>query len=227
MADLSSMMVAVNLGQQQNGRKNSLTDRLPQCLIHCYQPSDLLPAHECQHDRLQIADKAKFTLVPTTTPFATYASTLLSQITVQDNARPNTERVAMICLTACQMLPWLSRSPVHSPIEHMWDMMGRRLHLQGNVDDLIWTIAANLARNTTRDHQGALSLYVTSCGSLHLGLRYRTVACFVTGSSLVPLKTRRVGQRCTLNLSRAETFSRWCGVVVRRGGASSGVVHVT
>ncbi|GFY02936.1 zinc finger BED domain-containing protein 5 [Trichonephila clavipes] len=56
--------------------------------------------------------------------------------------------------------------------------------------------------------------------------RYRTVACFVTGSSPVPLKTRRVGQRCTLNLSRAETSSRWCGVVVREG-ASSGVVHVT
>ncbi|GFT39101.1 hypothetical protein TNCV_3401361 [Trichonephila clavipes] len=56
---------------------------------------------------------------------------------------------------------------------------------------------------------------------------YRTVAYFVTGSSPVPLKTRRVGQRCTLNLSRAETSSRWCGVVVRRGGASSGVVHVT
>ncbi|GFU71400.1 uncharacterized protein TNCV_2584711 [Trichonephila clavipes] len=48
--------------------------------------------------------------------------------------------------------------------------------------------------------------------------RYRTVACFVTGSSPVPLKTRRVGQRCTLNLSRAETSSHWCGVVVRRGG---------
>ncbi|GFY11694.1 uncharacterized protein TNCV_1528871 [Trichonephila clavipes] len=47
--------------------------------------------------------------------------------------------------------------------------------------------------------------------------RYRTVACFVTGSSPVPLKTRRVGQRCTLNLSRAETSSR-VGVVVRRGG---------
>ncbi|GFX16269.1 uncharacterized protein TNCV_4705231 [Trichonephila clavipes] len=57
--------------------------------------------------------------------------------------------------------------------------------------------------------------------------KYRTVACFVTGSNPVPLKTRRVGQRCTLNLSRAETSSRWCGVVVRRGGASSGVVHVT
>ncbi|GFW05430.1 uncharacterized protein TNCV_3359471 [Trichonephila clavipes] len=37
-------------------------------------------------------------------------------------------------------------------------------------------------------------------------------------SSPVPLKTRRVGQRCTLNLSRAQTSSRGCGVVVRKGG---------
>ncbi|GFS55291.1 uncharacterized protein TNCV_1626311 [Trichonephila clavipes] len=57
--------------------------------------------------------------------------------------------------------------------------------------------------------------------------RYRTVACLVTSSSPVPLKTRRVRKRCTLNLSRAETSSRWCGVVDRRGGASSGVVLVT
>ncbi|GFW70568.1 uncharacterized protein TNCV_1624011 [Trichonephila clavipes] len=57
--------------------------------------------------------------------------------------------------------------------------------------------------------------------------RYRIVACLVTSSIPVPLKTRRVGQRCTLNLSRAETSSRWCGVVVRRGGASSGAVYVT
>ncbi|GFX18479.1 uncharacterized protein TNCV_3370521 [Trichonephila clavipes] len=56
--------------------------------------------------------------------------------------------------------------------------------------------------------------------------RYRIVACLVTSSSPVPLNTRRVGQRCTLNLSRAETSSRWCGVLIRRGGASSGVVHV-
>ncbi|GFT83564.1 uncharacterized protein TNCV_4866271 [Trichonephila clavipes] len=48
--------------------------------------------------------------------------------------------------------------------------------------------------------------------------RYWTVACVVTCSSPVPLKTRRVGQRCMLNLSRAEMSSRWCGVVVRRGG---------
>ncbi|GFY25153.1 uncharacterized protein TNCV_2482741 [Trichonephila clavipes] len=40
----------------------------------------------------------------------------------------------------------------------------------------------------------------------------------VMSSSPVPLKTRRVEKRCTLNLSRAQTFSRWCGVVVRREG---------
>ncbi|GFX28987.1 uncharacterized protein TNCV_3030301 [Trichonephila clavipes] len=53
--------------------------------------------------------------------------------------------------------------------------------------------------------------------------RYRIVACLVTSSSPVPLKTRRVRQRFTLNLSRAKTSSRWCGVVDRRGD----VVHVT
>ncbi|GFW21491.1 uncharacterized protein TNCV_1533141 [Trichonephila clavipes] len=38
----------------------------------------------------------------------------------------------------------------------------------------------------------------------------------VMSSSQVSLKTRCVGQRCTLNLSRAETSSRWYDVVVRR-----------
>ncbi|GFS91907.1 uncharacterized protein TNCV_1930871 [Trichonephila clavipes] len=37
--------------------------------------------------------------------------------------------------------------------------------------------------------------------------------------SPVRLKIRRLGKRCTLNLSRAQTFSRWCGVVVGRGGS--------
>ncbi|GFX13480.1 uncharacterized protein TNCV_2192341 [Trichonephila clavipes] len=57
--------------------------------------------------------------------------------------------------------------------------------------------------------------------------RYRIVAGFVARSSPVPLKTHRVGQQFTLNLSRAETSSRWCGVVVRRGCTSSGAIHVT
>ncbi|GFW76228.1 uncharacterized protein TNCV_3800631 [Trichonephila clavipes] len=57
--------------------------------------------------------------------------------------------------------------------------------------------------------------------------RYRIVAYLVTSSSPVPLKTHRVGPRGTLNLSRDETSSRWCGVVVRRVGFRLGAVHVT
>ncbi|GFW75661.1 hypothetical protein TNCV_4428441 [Trichonephila clavipes] len=41
--------------------------------------------------------------------------------------------------------------------------------------------------------------------------RYRIVAGIVTSLSPVPRKTRRVEQRRTLNLSRAETSSYWCG----------------
>ncbi|GFV02989.1 uncharacterized protein TNCV_2744521 [Trichonephila clavipes] len=39
----------------------------------------------------------------------------------------------------------------------------------------------------------------------------------VMSSSPESLKTRHVGERCTLNLSRAQTSSGWCGVVVKRG----------
>ncbi|GFX58233.1 hypothetical protein TNCV_4049911 [Trichonephila clavipes] len=49
----------------------------------------------------------------------------------------------------------------------------------------------------------------------------------VMSSIQVPLKAHCLGERCTLNLSRARTPSRWCGVVVRRGGASSDVILVT
>ncbi|GFU07013.1 uncharacterized protein TNCV_5007811 [Trichonephila clavipes] len=57
---------------------------------------------------------------------------------------------------------------------------------------------------------------------------YRIVAGLITSSSAAPLKTRRAGERCKFNLSRAQTSSLWCGAVVRREeGARSGVVHVT
>ncbi|GFW77527.1 hypothetical protein TNCV_2499191 [Trichonephila clavipes] len=41
-------------------------------------------------------------------------------------------------------------------------------------------------------------------------------------SNPVPLKTPRVGERFTLNLSRAQISSRGCGVVVRREPAQEG-----
>ncbi|GFX29611.1 hypothetical protein TNCV_4776831 [Trichonephila clavipes] len=45
----------------------------------------------------------------------------------------------------------------------------------------------------------------------------------VTSSSPVPLKTRRVEERCTQSVESSNVLQ----LVVRRGGASSGVVLVT
>ncbi|GFS98739.1 uncharacterized protein TNCV_2591851 [Trichonephila clavipes] len=87
----------------------------------------------------------------------------------------------------------------------------------------VWKIALNTSKTEAVSFtQNALPLKLRSktkeVAAVAEWYRYRTVACFVTGSNPVPLKTRRVGQRCTLNLSRAESSSHWCGVVVRRGG---------
>ncbi|GFV01477.1 uncharacterized protein TNCV_2960711 [Trichonephila clavipes] len=46
---------------------------------------------------------------------------------------------------------------------------------------------------------------------------YLLITKGVTSSSPVPLKIRRVGERCSLNLSRAQTSSCWSDVVVKRG----------
>ncbi|GFX99731.1 uncharacterized protein TNCV_257701 [Trichonephila clavipes] len=62
-----------------------------------------------------------------------------------------------------------------------------------------------------------LVLLLQTVASVAEWYRYRIVACLVPSSSPVPLETRRVGQRCTINRSRAKTSSPWCGVVVRRG----------
>ncbi|GFX56353.1 RNase H domain-containing protein [Trichonephila clavipes] len=108
VADFSIMMVVVYLGPQQIGRTDRLSDQLSQCMIHRYQASEMRSA-----DR--------------------YPELIFQQ----ENAKPHTTRVAKNCLTAYQTLPWPASSPDPSPIEHVWDMMGRQLHLPGSVDDLI------------------------------------------------------------------------------------------
>ncbi|GFU81017.1 hypothetical protein TNCV_1277621 [Trichonephila clavipes] len=87
----------------------------------------------------------------------------------------------------------------------------------------------NFAHYTTNEVYLSFSLLISlrymGCGSPVF--KVSDHGRHVMSSSPVPLKTHRAGQRCTLNLSRAETSSRGSGVEVRRGGASSGVVHVT
>ncbi|GFY35919.1 uncharacterized protein TNCV_4842911 [Trichonephila clavipes] len=73
-------------------------------------------------------------------------------------------------------------------------------------------------------------------GSVHLVKKIperKSSTCYllitkgVTSSSPVPLKTHRVGERCTLILSRAQTSSCWRDVVVERGQLKYRPRHLT
>ncbi|CAH2012274.1 unnamed protein product [Acanthoscelides obtectus] len=58
-----------------------------------------------------------------------YLDTLANPTFQQDNARPHVARVTIDFFQHNDgtLLPWPPRSPDLSPIEHVWDMMGRRL----------------------------------------------------------------------------------------------------
>ncbi|KFM59999.1 Transposable element Tc1 transposase, partial [Stegodyphus mimosarum] len=56
-----------------------------------------------------------------------YLQGLPNVIFQQDNARPHSARICQHALQGIQMLPWPPYSPDLSPIEHVWDVIGRRL----------------------------------------------------------------------------------------------------
>ncbi|UYV67935.1 hypothetical protein LAZ67_5002542, partial [Cordylochernes scorpioides] len=76
-------------------------------------------------------------LRPVTLPYLQGVPNALYQ---QDNARPHTARISQQALQDVQMLPWPPHSPDLSPIEHVWDIIGRRLHAlpQPRSEDELW-----------------------------------------------------------------------------------------
>ncbi|UYV63385.1 hypothetical protein LAZ67_2003918 [Cordylochernes scorpioides] len=90
-------------------------------------------------------------LRPVLLPFLSHHPGLTFQ---QDNSRPHTARVTMDCLQSCRTLPWPARSPDLSPIEHIWDAMGRRIQPSRNVDYLarqLETIWQEIPQHTIRN----------------------------------------------------------------------------
>ncbi|GFV99769.1 transposable element Tcb1 transposase [Trichonephila clavipes] len=56
---------------------------------------------------------------------ATHAMALPGVIFQQDNDRPHTARVSQDCLPTVTTLPWPDLSPDLSPIQYIWDYLGR------------------------------------------------------------------------------------------------------
>ncbi|UYV67997.1 hypothetical protein LAZ67_5002746 [Cordylochernes scorpioides] len=82
-------------------------------------------------------------LRPVTLPYLQVVPNALYQ---QDNARPHTARISQQALQDVQMLPWPPYSPDLSPIEHVWDIIGRRLHAlpQPRSEDELWQMEDKL-----------------------------------------------------------------------------------
>ncbi|UYV80787.1 Transposase [Cordylochernes scorpioides] len=89
-------------------------------------------------------------LRPVTLPYLQGVPKALYQ---QDNARPHTARNSQQALQDVQMLPWPPYSPDFSPIEHVWDIIGRRWHAlpQPRSEDELWQMVEREWRAIPQD----------------------------------------------------------------------------
>ncbi|UYV67737.1 PIGT [Cordylochernes scorpioides] len=98
-------------------------------------------------------------LRPVTLPYLQGVPNALYQ---QDNARPHTARISQQALQDVQMLPWPPYSPDLSPIEHVWDIIGRRLHAlpQPRSEDELWQMVEREWSAIPQDAIRTLTLYL-------------------------------------------------------------------
>ncbi|GFV63017.1 DDE_3 domain-containing protein [Trichonephila clavipes] len=84
----------------------------------------------------------------------------------QDNARPHTARVAQGFLRPFQTLPWPTRSPNLSPVEHVWDQLKRQMpsrHFVHNLELAVQDLWAHLPQDNIRCLINSMRDRVASC----------------------------------------------------------------
>ncbi|UYV74086.1 hypothetical protein LAZ67_11002066 [Cordylochernes scorpioides] len=148
-------------------------------------------------------------LRPVTLPYLQGVPNALYQ---QDNARPHTARISQQALQDVQMLPWPPYSPDLSPIEHVWDIIGRRLHAlpQPRSEDELWQMVEREWRAIPQD---AIRTLIDS-------LPRRVAACIVVRDSIrsVWISWNKVRPRLTRAISpkpwslggRFSVCQSWC-----------------
>ncbi|UYV62898.1 Transposase [Cordylochernes scorpioides] len=89
-------------------------------------------------------------LRPVTLPYLQGVPNALYQ---QDNARPHTARISQQALQDVQMFPWPPYSSDLSPIEHVWDIIGRRFHAlpQPRSEEELWQMVEREWRAIPQD----------------------------------------------------------------------------
>ncbi|GFT29660.1 transposable element Tcb2 transposase [Trichonephila clavipes] len=84
----------------------------------------------------------------------------------QDNARPHTARVAQDFLRHFQTLPWPTRFPDLSPVEHVWDQLKRQMPSCHSVHDfelVVEDLWAHLPQDNIRCLINSMPNRVAAC----------------------------------------------------------------
>ncbi|UYV64831.1 hypothetical protein LAZ67_3002104, partial [Cordylochernes scorpioides] len=127
----------------------------------------------------------------------------------QDNARPHTARISQQALQDVQMLPWPPYSPDLSPIEHVWDIIGRRLHAlpKPRSEDKLWKMVKREWRAIPQD---AIRTLIDS-------LPRRVAACIAVRDTC---NNRMPGHRKRRQFKQTDAFTRGMVIGLKRAGWS-------
>ncbi|GFV97189.1 transposable element Tcb1 transposase [Trichonephila clavipes] len=84
----------------------------------------------------------------------------------QDNARLHTARVPQDCFCTVTTLPWPARSPDLSPIEHIWDHLGRRVGYFTSLNELkarLQQIGDEMSQDIIQNLYASMPDLIASC----------------------------------------------------------------